>query len=102
MLNTSNKSGRITAANRFSANLGTPHRIREGGLDSRAFSYSFVFKGYRPMKYVVSAIAVLLVSSQSACAVIGYSGGGGWFVWPGGLGLIVLIIAIVLLVRRRR
>jgi hypothetical protein len=33
---------------------------------------------------------------------VGYSSGGGWFIWPGGLGLVVLIIVVVLLVRRRR
>jgi hypothetical protein len=33
---------------------------------------------------------------------VGYSSAGGWFIWPGGLGLVVLIIVVVLLVRRRR
>ena len=37
----------------------------------------------------------------SGCLVAGYSSGGGWFVWPGSLGLIVIVVLIVFLVRRR-
>lgn len=48
----------------------------------------------------VSAFLVSL--SQSSCVAVGYSSGGGWFIWPGGLGLLVLIIVVILLVRRRR
>jgi hypothetical protein len=47
---------------------------------------------------------VLLLSGQlalSSCVGVGYSSRGGWFVWPGGLGLLVVIVVIVLLLRRR-
>jgi hypothetical protein len=37
----------------------------------------------------------------SGCLVAGYSSGGGRFVWPGSLGLIVIVLLIVFLVRRR-
>jgi hypothetical protein len=37
----------------------------------------------------------------SGCLVAGYSSGGGWFVWPGGLGLLVIVLVIVFLMRRR-
>jgi hypothetical protein len=37
----------------------------------------------------------------SGCLVAGYSSGGGWFVWPGSVGLIVIVILIVFFVRRR-
>jgi hypothetical protein len=37
----------------------------------------------------------------SGCLVAGYSSGGGWFVWPGSLGLIVIVLLIVFLLRRR-
>jgi hypothetical protein len=37
----------------------------------------------------------------SGCLVAGYSSGGGWFVWPGSLGLLVIIVLIVFLIRRR-
>ncbi len=32
----------------------------------------------------------------SACVVGGYSSRGGWFVWPGGFGLVVIGILILL------
>jgi hypothetical protein len=37
----------------------------------------------------------------SGCLVAGYSSGGGWFIWPGSLGLIVIVLLIVFLLRRR-
>lgn len=37
----------------------------------------------------------------TGCIAFGYSSSGGWFIWPGGLGLL-LLIAIVLMVLRRR
>ncbi len=37
----------------------------------------------------------------SGCLVAGYSSGGGWFIWPGSLGLLVIVLVIVLLMRRR-
>jgi hypothetical protein len=51
-----------------------------------------------------SLALLLLLSSQLAsasCVGVGYSSRGGWFIWPGGLGLIVVIILLVLLLRRR-
>lgn len=50
----------------------------------------------------VSAIALLMALTQYGCIVVGgYSNTGGWFLWPGGLGL-VLIVALVFLLMRRR
>jgi hypothetical protein len=37
----------------------------------------------------------------SGCLVAGYSTGGGWFVWPGSLGLLIIILVVVFLIRRR-
>jgi hypothetical protein len=37
----------------------------------------------------------------SGCLVAGYSSGGGWFVWPGSLGLLVIVLVVVFLMRRR-
>jgi hypothetical protein len=37
----------------------------------------------------------------SGCLVAGYSSGGGWFVWPGSLGLLVIVLLVVFLMRRR-
>lgn len=48
--------------------------------------------------------ALLAVAvTQSACMVVGgYSSGGGWFIWPGGLGFIVLLVVLYLVFGRRR
>lgn len=54
------------------------------------------------IKRIFPIIVVLLSLSSSACVGVGYSRGSGWFVWPGGLGLLLVIIVVVLLLRRRR
>ena len=38
----------------------------------------------------------------SGCLVAGVSSSGGAFVWPGGLGLIVVVLLVVFLLLRRR
>jgi hypothetical protein len=42
-----------------------------------------------------------IVPGLSGCLVAGYSSGGGWFVWPGSLGLIVIALLLFFLMRRR-
>jgi hypothetical protein len=32
---------------------------------------------------------------------VGYSSTGGWFMWPGGLGLLLVIVVVLMLLRRR-
>jgi hypothetical protein len=54
------------------------------------------------MKNTMVILTLLLALSMSSCIGVGYSSGGGWFVWPGGLGLLLVIIVVILLVRRRR
>lgn len=51
--------------------------------------------------FVVMAAGMTSAGLLTGCFAVGYTSGGGWFVWPGGLGL-VLLIALVLLVLRRR
>lgn len=50
---------------------------------------------------VAAILTVLLAATQTACIAVGYSGRGGWFIWPGGLGLLLLIGLIFVLMRRR-
>lgn len=38
-----------------------------------------------------SLLVALLAALQSACVVVGYSSRGGWSVWPGGLGLLLMV-----------
>ncbi len=46
---------------------------------------------------------ILLLITQTSCAVVGgYSNRGGWFLWPGGLGLILMIVLVLFLARRGR
>jgi hypothetical protein len=54
-------------------------------------------------KLVLLLAAYFAVEGLSGCLVAGYSSGGGWFIWPASLGLlvVVLLILIVFLVRRR-
>ena len=37
----------------------------------------------------------------TGCLAVGYSSGGGWFIWPGGIGLLFLVLIIALVLRRR-
>ena|GEM_PF-1549635 len=63
---------------------------------------SVAYEKEEEMKKIIAL--VLLLSWQlslASCVGIGYSSRGGWFVWPGGLGLLVLIVVIILLFRRR-
>lgn len=49
----------------------------------------------------ISALGLAL--TQPSCVVVGgYSSEGGWFIWPGSLGLILLIVILLLLWRRGR
>ena len=53
-------------------------------------------------KTIVVVMTLLLTLSMSACVGVGYSSRGGWFVWPGGCGLLVIILLIFFFMRRRR
>ena len=53
------------------------------------------------MRRVNPLLAVAFALTQSSCVAVGYSSGGGWFIWPGGLGLLVIILLVFFLLRRR-
>ena len=40
-------------------------------------------------------------TAMAGCVIVGRSSGGHWFFWPGGLGLLVMTLAILWMVRRR-
>jgi hypothetical protein len=47
-------------------------------------------------------IITLLLLLSSGCVVAGgYSSGRGWFIWPGTLGLLLVVAVLFLLLRRR-
>ena len=46
-------------------------------------------------------LTAVLALTQPACVVVGRSSAGGWFLWPGGLGLLVMIALFFWLFGRR-
>ncbi|HEY1402958.1 MAG TPA: hypothetical protein VGB05_02390 [Pyrinomonadaceae bacterium] len=51
----------------------------------------------------VAIFALMVACSQSSCIMVGgYSSEGGWFLWPGGLGILLVIVVVLLLARRKR
>ena len=47
-------------------------------------------------------IITLLLFLSSGCVVAGgYSSGGGWFIWPGTIGILLVVAVLFLLFRRR-
>ncbi len=59
--------------------------------------------GFRRTTPVVLTGVTSLVGACAlcGCVVVGASSRGGLFIWPGGLGLVLLILLVVLLLRRR-
>ena len=52
---------------------------------------------------VLSLVTLALTAtSLSGCLVAGYSSSGGGFIWPGGLGLIVILLLAFFFLRGRR
>ncbi|SNS25556.1 hypothetical protein SAMN05421770_101209 [Granulicella rosea] len=51
--------------------------------------------------HLLLALASLAFPLLTGCVVAGYSSSGGAFIWPGGLGLFVLLLLLFLLLRRR-
>ncbi|GAA3756217.1 hypothetical protein GCM10022270_13560 [Terriglobus aquaticus] len=52
-------------------------------------------------RLVLVGCAMAACLPLSGCMVMGYSSRGGFFFWPGGLGLLVIIAVVYLLLRRR-
>ena len=47
-------------------------------------------------------VITLLLLSTSGCIVAGgYSSGRGWFIWPGTIGILLVLAVLFLLFRRR-
>jgi hypothetical protein len=50
-----------------------------------------------------SLLAVVLATLQTGCIVAGgYSSNGGWYIWPGSLVSIIVVIAVLFLLNKRR
>ena len=57
---------------------------------------------YAQVKRLRLLVLLATVVSQSACMVVGYSNGGGWFIWPGSLGLLIIVLLLYFVFGRRR
>jgi ABC-type proline/glycine betaine transport system permease subunit len=54
------------------------------------------------VRIALTAVASLVgLTALTGCLVAGVSSNGGAFLWPGGLGLVVIILLVVFLLRRR-
>jgi len=48
------------------------------------------------------AVGFLVLSTLTGCLAAGVSSSGRWFIWPGGFGLLFVVLMLFLLLRRRR
>lgn len=64
-------------------------------------------KGRATAAKSVASTLVILISLAvgtlplSGCLVAGVSSGGGFFIWPGSIGLVLLVLLVVFILRRR-
>jgi len=49
----------------------------------------------------LSIITLLLLLSSGCVVAGGYSSGRGWFIWPGTIGLLLVVAVLFLFLRRR-
>jgi hypothetical protein len=49
----------------------------------------------------VGIITMLLLLSSGCVVAGGYSSGRGWFIWPGTIGILLIVAVLFLLLRRR-
>ena len=55
-----------------------------------------------PRIVCAAALGLLGCSALSGCLVAGYSSSGGAFIWPGGLGLVFLLLVVLWFLLRHR
>ena len=60
-----------------------------------------------PLRRYTHALSLLVATlfastTLTGCIVAGGSSSGGWFIWPGGLGLLVIILIVIFFMRGRR
>jgi hypothetical protein len=59
-------------------------------------------KIHRIAQVVLGGFAAVFSSLMfSGCLVAGVSSGGGFFIWPSGIGLLLLVLIVVFILRRR-
>jgi len=70
---------------------------------------SKVHSFYRPQTFqsairmgALVALGLIFAETLTGCLVAGYSSTGGFFLWPGSIGLVVVLLLLFLLLRRGR
>ena len=58
-------------------------------------------KSDQPKRLALVAATILLSGTLSGCVMAGVTSGGHFFIWPGGLGLLVILLVVFLLMRLR-
>ena len=59
-------------------------------------------KQHKTVQDLLTLVAALMAScSLTGCLMVGGSSRGGFFIWPGSIGLLVIILIVSLLLRRR-
>jgi hypothetical protein len=54
-----------------------------------------------PRTLVLAAAVLLLSAPLTGCIAVGYSTHGGWFIWPGSLSLLLILLLVLYATRRR-
>ena len=49
---------------------------------------------------LILASSLTLCTTLTGCLVAGYSSSGGWFLWPGSISLLIVILLLIWLMRR--
>ena len=64
-------------------------------------SNDFVMSSHKLHPVVAGVVGMLFFLPLVGCVVAGVSSSGGAFIWPGGAGLLVILLVLFLLLRRR-
>jgi len=54
------------------------------------------------IRRAVAVFSLVVALSCTGCIVVGYRSPGNWFVWPGSLGLLIVVLLVLSLLRGRR
>jgi hypothetical protein len=51
--------------------------------------------------FAIVYTALCACACLTGCVMVGASSSGGFFIWPGGLGLVVMVLLVIWMLRRR-
>ena len=57
----------------------------------------------RPTTVAIATLAIMTTLPLTGCLMVGgYSSRGGWFIWPGSFGFLIVLLHLFLFLRGRR